>query len=168
MIEFKQVFSTPEEHSKGKNTCEYITLHHTGTQEGTIKGVLDGLYKREDFASCHFVIDINGDIYKIGTPEDILWHVGESAFDGKKDMNKYSVGIEVIGPLKNGSFTDLQRRSVKELMIHLMKNYNISIHRIGTHQEMAMPRGRKTDIAPSFWQSEFKTFNDWKNAKLKF
>lgn len=47
----------------------------------------------------HYCIDENGDKYKLGNDTDILWHAGESSWDGKTDLNKYSIGIEVIGPL---------------------------------------------------------------------
>lgn len=73
-MNFKQTFPTPSEHTQGVNTCEFIVLHHTATGEGTIKGVLDGLYRRADYASCHYTVDTNGDVYKIGEDKNILWH----------------------------------------------------------------------------------------------
>lgn len=96
MFPFKQTFPSPAERTKGTNTKEFIILHHTGTGDGTIKGVLDGLYRRSDYASCHFVVDTNGDAYKIGSPDDILWHAGVSKWGKRKEMNPCSLGIEVI------------------------------------------------------------------------
>ena len=65
MFPFKQTFQSPAEKSRGINTKQFIVVHHTGTREGTIKGVLDGLYRRPDYASCHFAVDTNGDAYKL-------------------------------------------------------------------------------------------------------
>lgn len=149
MYPFKQTFPTPKEHTPGKNTTKYIILHHTGTKEGTIKGVLDGLYKRDDYASCHFVVDTNGDAYKIGEPSDILWHAGESSWNGIKDLNNHSVGIEIIGPLSDGGFTDAQRKTVRELVQHLMYVLGIPKENILRHKDIA-PK-RKVDIADTFW-----------------
>ena len=160
-MEFKQALTT-KNITPGVNKCSHIILHHTGTQEGTIKGVLNTL--TTGTVSAHFVIDEFGSMYKIGSPEQIMWHCGVSSWGKLKDMNKYSIGIEVIGPLKNGSFTDLQRRSVKELLLHLMKHYKIPVENVLRHAQIAP--GRKTDIAPSFWEPEFKTWEDWKQAKL--
>ena len=104
-MQFKQTFPIPAEHTQGINSCEFVVLHHTGTGSGTIKGVLDGLNKREEFASCHYVIDENGDVYKIGEDSSILWHAGVSEWNdtvtGKTftDLNRYSIGIEIVGPV---------------------------------------------------------------------
>lgn len=58
--------------SKGTNSKEFIILHHTATGEGSIKGVLRTL--TVGAVSCHYVIDTNGDTYKIGDDNMILWH----------------------------------------------------------------------------------------------
>ena len=63
---------TTKNKSSGTNTREYVVLHHTGTKDGTIRGVLNTL--TTGAVSCHFVVDTNGDIYQIGELTDILWH----------------------------------------------------------------------------------------------
>lgn len=161
-MNYTQTFPTPAEHTQGKNTCKYIVLHHTGTKEGTIKGVLDGLNKRADYASCHYCVDTNGDIYKIGNDTDILWHAGVSEWDGKQDLNKYSIGIEVIGPLSNGGFTDRQRSAVGALIRELSGKHQISVKRILRHKDIA-PK-RKTDIADTFWNVVSNSWEDWKKS----
>lgn len=89
----KQKLATQNK-SSGTNTREYIVLHHTATREGSIRGVLNTLTVGK--VSCHFVVDTNGDIYQIGELTDILWHAGQSSWQGRRDLNRYSVGIEVI------------------------------------------------------------------------
>lgn len=162
MFPFKSSFPTPEEHSNGVNSTEFIILHHTWTKEGTIKWVLDGLYKRQDFASCHFVVDTNWDAYKIGEPKDILWHAGESKWKWKKDLNKYSVGIEILWPLTNWWFTDAQRQTVYWLVCHLMSVLKIPKENVIRHKDIA-PK-RKTDVADSFWNNKYKTYAEYVNT----
>ncbi len=164
MINFKGTYPTPIEHSPWVNTCEYIVVHHTATGSGTIKGVLDGLFRRLDYASVQYTIDENGDIYKIGNDTDILWHAGKSSWDGKSDLNKYSIGIEVLGPLADGGFTDAQSESLKILILDLMKTHKIGIDRVIRHKDIA-PK-RKSDIANTLWNKNFSSWEEYKKSFL--
>ena len=167
MYPFKQTFPTPAEHTPWKNTCEYIIIHHTWTWEWTIKWVLDWLYKRDDYASCHFVIDTNGDAYKIWNPTDILWHAWESSWWKRKDMNKYSLWIEVIWPLSDGWFTSYQKVAVKKLIQHLMSAFKIPKENVLRHKDIA-PK-RKWDISDTFfspWYTGYEQFRDKLVPKL--
>lgn len=159
MFPFKQTFPTPVEHTKGINTCQYICLHHTGTKEWTIKGVLDGLYRRADYASCHFVVDANWDCYKIWDPKDILWHAGVSSWWKLTDMNNHSIGIEVIWPLSDWWFTKEQKIMTKRLVQHLMWAFKIPMEHVLRHRDIA-PK-RKVDIADTFWKWEYISFAQW-------
>jgi len=142
------------------NTCEYIVLHHTATGEWTIKWVLRQLTVWP--VSCHFVVDTNWDIYKIGQLQDRLWHAGISEWDWKKDMNKYSIGIEIIWPLP--WFTNAQRKSVRELVTSLITDLKLPVNRIIRHKDIA-PK-RKNDVDDSFWNNEYKTFTDYQNSYI--
>lgn len=148
---------TTSSKSQGKNTCEYIVVHHTATGENTIKWVLRHLTE-SGVASVHYVVDTTGDVYKIGEDTDILWHAGVSEWEGKEFMNRYSIGIEVIGPLKDWGFTEAQKKSVKELIQYLMDLHNIQCKNVIRHKDIA--QWRKTDIADTFWK-EYKTWKDY-------
>ncbi len=163
MFPFKQTFPTPKERTPWVNTCEFIIVHHTWTGEWTIKWVLDGLYKRDDYASCHFVVDTNGDAYKIWDPKDILWHAGESEWKWKKDMNKYSMGIEIVWPLSDGWFTPQQKNTVKDLIQHLMASFNIKPENVLRHKDIAP--NRKWDVSDTFWKVD--TWSDYQNTLIK-
>jgi len=158
-MRFKQTLFTSNK-SKGTNTCEYILLHHTATKEGSIQGVLKTL--TVGAVSCHYVVDTNGDVYKIGQDTDILWHAGVSAWKGREDMNRYCIGIEVIWPLDNIGFTDEQRRSVRELVSYLQNTYNIPSENIIRHKDIAP--NRKIDIDDRLWKNEFSTFADYQRS----
>lgn len=161
-MNYKQTFPTPTERSAGTNTRKYIVLHHTATGEGTINGVLNGLNKRYDYASCHYCVDTNGDIYKMGKDTDILWHAGVSSWGGLTDLNKHSIGIEVIGPLSDGGFTDAQRSSVAELLRHLCATHGLESKHIVRHKDIA-PK-RKIDIADTFWSVVSPSWEEWKET----
>lgn len=141
------------------NTCEYIVTHHTWTWEWTIKGVLNTLTKGA--VSCHYIIDTTGDVYKIGEDKDILWHAWVSEWKWKKDLNKYSIWIEIVWPLPNW-FTDKQRATHKTLIKELCKTHWIPKENCIRHKDIA-PK-RKTDIADSFWNWISKTWNDYINT----
>lgn len=152
-------FPTPLEHTKWVNTCDFIIHHHTGTKEGTTNWVLDGLNKRDDYASCHYLIDEFGKIYKMGNDTDILWHAGTSSWEGENDLNNYSIGIEIIGPLSDGGFTDAQRESFGELVRELCEIHNIPKENILRHKDISP--WRKVDIADTFWNRDFKNYRDY-------
>ena len=162
MFPFKKTFPTPKEHTPWVNSCDFIIIHHTWTKEWTINGVLDGLYRRDDFASCHFVVDINLDSYKIGNPTDILWHAWVSSWGWISDLNKYSMGIEIIWPLSNGWFTKEQKKVVSELIGHLMASFNIPAERVLRHRDIA-PK-RKVDVADSFFM--IKSWEDYQKTLI--
>lgn len=155
-MNIKQQFNTRNK-SSGKNTCEYVVLHHTATGEGTIKWVINQLTVGP--VSCHYIVDTNGDIYKIWNDTDILWHAGVSSWKWKSDMNKYSIGIEIIGPLKDGWFTDAQLRAVEELVFELCYLHNLTKDKVIRHKDIA-PK-RKTDVADTLWNKKFDTYSDW-------
>jgi len=157
---FKQILETKNK-TPGVNTCEYIILHHTATWEWTIKWVINWfIWSRQ--ASAHYVIDTNGDIYKIWNDKDVLWHAWLSKWQWKTDLNKYSIWIEIIWPLANWWFTDKQKDSTGELLKYLSDKYGIKKENILRHKDISP--GRKTDIADSFWNKKFKTFDDYKNS----
>ena len=175
MYPFKQIFPSPDEKTPGTNTKQFIILHHTGTGKDTIKGVLDGLYRRKDYASCHIVVDRNGDAYKIGSPDDILWHAGVSRWGDKFDMNSCSIGIEIVGPDGPEGFTAEQRKAVRDIVQHLMATFgipkaNVLRHADVTHKESMNRKlwdgkspARKVDVADSFWKidrTEFRQYQD--------
>lgn len=140
------------------NTCQYIILHHTATAEGSIKSVLKTL--TVGAVSVQYVVDTNGDVYKIGEDKDILWHAGRSAWWNLTDMNRYSIGIEIVWPLEDGWFTDEQRKSVGKLVVELARKYGIGKGNILRHKDISP--WRKVDIYDSFWNGQFKTFDEYK------
>lgn len=147
--------------SMGINTCEYIILHHTATWEWTLRWLINAFtWQRK--VSAHYLVDTDGLIYQFWTDRDILWHSGTSLWQWKTFLNRYSIWIEVIGPLRNWGFTDKQKESVEVIIQHLSQKYNIGVKNILRHKDIS-PR-RKWDISDTFWNWKFKTFEEYKKS----
>lgn len=161
MVHYKRSLTTHNT-SGPYNSKEYILLHHTASWYGSISWILDHLTTGP--VSCHYVIDTNGDIYKIGSDTDILRHAGDSIWEGKVGMNRYSIGIEHIGPLP--WFTDAQRVSSRKLILDLMQKYHIPHHHIIIHKDVSP--GRKIDVDDDFWRNQYKTFVAYQQSFADF
>lgn len=77
-----------------------IVLHYT--EGGSAKGVAQWLCKKEAGASAHVVVGREGEIYQMAEFNRIAWHAGRSEYKGRKNLNGYSIGIEIDnwGPIK--------------------------------------------------------------------
>jgi N-acetylmuramoyl-L-alanine amidase len=166
MIKYKQKLSSPSERTlTKKNTCEFIILHHTATPDGTVKWVVAWLATRSDWASCHYVLDTNWDIYKIWLDTDVLWHAGKSkwkdAISGKlyNDMNPYSIGIEIIWPTNPYGFTNIQKKIIRELVFDIAIAHNIDPLRVLRNKDISP--WRKIDPDDRLWNKEYKVYNDF-------
>lgn len=157
------------------NTRQYICFHHTATNYWSIKWVLNTLTKWN--VSCHYVIDTNGDKYKIWSTDNILWHCWVSEWKGLKDMNKYSIWIEVIWPLPDVWFTREQRIALRELIEHLMYMFKIPKENVIRHADLThnlsskwilwdwKSKSRKVDIDKAIYLNGwFKTFKDYQDS----
>jgi N-acetylmuramoyl-L-alanine amidase len=150
MYPFTQDLSARQKNvSKWTNICEYIVLHDTGViWNGNIPILLGENGSR---VSCHFLIRQDWTTYKLWDPKQILWHCWESMWEGKTNLNRYAVGIEVEWPW----FTKVQRVKLRELTRHLMAVLNIPKDRVIRHRDIAP--WRKFDPRDSlFWLSGFK------------
>lgn len=140
MFEFThKVPVNPKKKTKGTNACKYIILHHTASRNFKWDlNVLSG--NTAVAASCHFLIGPKGERAKIGEPEDILWHTGESARWAEKRMggslNRCSLGIEITGPMEDQGFTSDQKKRVKSLVEHLMAAYSIPHENVLRHCDL--------------------------------
>ena len=140
------------------NTKEYIVLHHTATGEWSLAGVLRTF--QHGAVSAHYVIDTDGAIYQFNSDDDILWHAGLSSWEGKTSLNKYSIGIELVGPLPG--FTDAQRKSLRKLVLALMQKYAIWAKNIIRHKDISP--GRKVDPDDSLWNIAFPSFASYQES----
>ncbi|VVC31143.1 N-acetylmuramoyl-L-alanine amidase domain [Cinara cedri] len=112
-----------------------VVVHHT--EEPTLTATKDVLNSRG--ISVHFVVDRDGSITLMVPLEKMAWHTGISyakILDQELDgLNLYSVGIEIVNSGLE-PFSEEQMKTVKDLILYLMKRFQIKKDMIFSHSEI--------------------------------
>ena len=113
------------------NTPIYIVIHDTGNPSVGANAEMHYRYfnggNRQ--ASAHFMVD-DREILQLINIEDSAWHVGDGG-NRYGINNKNSIGIEICIN-KDGNY-ELAVKNTIDLVIHLMKEYNIPIANVVRH-----------------------------------
>lgn len=98
--------------------------------------------------SSHLFINRVGEVIQFVNFLDRAWHAGQSCFEGRKNCNDFSIGIELEGT-DDQAYTDAQYRALASCSLAIMRTYpKISVDRIVGHEHIAP--GRKTDPGRAF------------------
>ena len=146
-----------------------IVIHYTGMQSkiASIKRLLSSKHK----VSCHYLIDRKGKIFKMVEDNRVAWHAGKSKWKNIKNLNKNSVGIELVNKgHEHGyqKFTTSQINQLIKLCLILKRKYKIKNSHIVGHSDIAPLR--KQDPGEKFpWKKlKEKNLGFWfKNVKFK-
>jgi len=131
---------------------DMILVHYTGMRsEGeSIKILLDPNSK----VSAHYLICESGKVIQMIDDELRAWHAGLSEWRGQKNVNDFSIGIELSNPGHEHGYRDFTKSQINsfiELTTGLKEKYNIKNHRILGHSDVSPDR--KMDPGEKF---------DWK------
>ena len=151
MLPIKKKIS-PYNHYKG-NDIKYIVIHYIGAT-GTAKNNADYFYNGDRQASAHYFV---GETECWQSVEDFngAWHCGNTRTEVN---NKNSIGIEMECANPQLLVTDKTIQNTCELVVYLMKKYNIPIENVRTHYEVS----GKTKLCPNFANT-----NRWIEMKNK-
>ena len=107
---------------------------------------------RSTKVSPHVFVDRGGKVTQYVPFDKRAWHAGISRWNGRRDCNNFSVGIELEGTITS-DYTADQYLVLNELLAALISNYDgLSRDSIVGHQEIAP--GRKFDPGPCFsWET---------------
>lgn len=167
---FKEVsYPTPNIDSTKTNDVRGVILHHTA--EPTVQSSLRVLTVGARHVGTHVVIDTDGTRYIMCPPTAVTFHAGASVLDGRERCNEFTIGIEFQGNTLEKPLTQEQRESAIEYLLPLIKEYNIPIKNIVTHEMIRNNYKRKyphkkvagkVDITPA----EYNKFMAQLNAAL--
>ena len=109
---------------------DYIVLHTTEGQDNpSLRRVRNG-------GLAHYVVMRDGRVYRTIHRDREARHAGCSMWDGRKDLDEVSIGIEVVG-WHNRPITGQQELAIAELVRQLQKIYRVPDERVLTHSMVA-------------------------------
>jgi N-acetylmuramoyl-L-alanine amidase len=146
-----------------------IIIHYTGMQSE--RESLIRLCSPKFKVSCHYLISRNGTIYRLVKENKIAWHAGRSRWGNFKNLNKNSIGIELVNKGHQFgyiNFTKKQLISLIKISKNIIKKYKIKKKNIVGHSDIAPLR--KIDPGEKFPWREFskKQIGIWHSYKSSF
>ena len=135
----------------GVITPEIVVIHYTG--DNSLQGALSWLCAPQAKVSAHLVIAKTGVVWQLVPFNRRAWHAGRSSYDGRADVNSFSIGIENVGI--GDVWPDAQIQANIDVLDALYAHYRIE-DTVG-HEDVAP--GRKVDPGPRYpWK---KIFPGW-------
>jgi N-acetylmuramoyl-L-alanine amidase len=141
--------------SRRNRDIKLIVIHYTGMQSKivSIKRLLSPRHK----VSCHYLIDRKGQVLRMVDENKVAWHAGKSKWKNFNNLNKNSIGIELVNKgheLGYERFTNSQINELIKLCLNLKKKFKIKNSNILGH----------SDISPMRKQDPGEKF-PWKKLK---
>ena len=161
----KKGFYSPN-FNKRKKSIKIIIIHYTGMQserESIIR-----LCNPKSKVSSHFLINQNGKVYRLVKDNEIAWHAGKSCWGKYKNLNKNSIGIELVNKGHKFGYTNFSKKQLSSLIKicrSLIKRYKIKKRNVVGHSDVAPLR--KIDPGEKFpWkQLAKKNIGIWHGCK---
>ncbi|MEL7544007.1 MAG: N-acetylmuramoyl-L-alanine amidase, partial [Pseudomonadota bacterium] len=137
---------------------DILILHYTAMTSAA--RAVHWLTTPESGVSCHYLVTETGDVIQMVHEAYRAWHAGVSYWQGDRDINSASIGIEIANPgpgIKNpdstsaAMFPSAQMAAVRDLARDICARNAIPPHRVLAHSDVAP--GRKVDPGPLFdWE----------------
>ena len=123
---------------KVRASTELIVLH---TTEAPARSSLN---KLSDRGEAHFCVTEEGSVYAIVDRDREAFHAGRSMWNGKEDVDKFSIGIECVG-YHDKPMPMPQLVAIRNLVKDLKTMYRIPDERVVCHSHVAYG-------SPNKWQ----------------
>jgi len=113
-----------------RKSTTLIILH---TTEAPARSSLNKLSERGE---AHYCVVENGTVYRIVDRDREAFHAGRSMWNGKSNVDEFSVGIEVVG-YHDKQLTLAQLSALRELLVELKALYGIDDAHVLCHSHVA-------------------------------
>ena len=128
---------------------DIIVLHYTGMPDAD--GALARLCDPSAEVSAHYLIEEDGRVTQLVPEARRAWHAGESSWEGKRDVNSRSIGIEIANPGHEFDYADFPPRQIEAaagLCRDIIARHAIRAERVLAHSDVAP--SRKQDPGEKF------------------
>jgi len=127
----------------GGRAPDLLILHYTGM--ASAQAALERLCAPEAKVSAHYCIDEDGTLYSLVAEERRAWHAGRACWEGERDVNARSIGIELVNPgheLGYRSFPEAQIGALIPLARAIVERWAIAPWHVLGHSDVAPQRKR--------------------------
>ena len=145
---------------KKNKTVKYLIIHYTGMID--FYSAYRKLNDLKSEVSCHYLISREGKIYNLLCPKLKGWHAGISEWKNVKNLNDYSIGIELENKGHEygyTNFTNSQYHEVKKLIRFFKFNFLIKDKDIIFHSDIAPNRKKDPGEKFSIQKLRIERFN---------
>ncbi|MET1026477.1 MAG: N-acetylmuramoyl-L-alanine amidase [Dongiaceae bacterium] len=117
---------------------DILLLHYTGMQsaEEAVARLRDPAAR----VSSHYVVDEDGSVLRLVAEDQRAWHAGISYWNGIREINARSIGIEIVNPGHEWGyrpFPAAQMQSVIGLSQQIIAQHGIPAARVLGHSDVA-------------------------------
>jgi len=169
-MKIKSIFSPNFDKKKRPyKSIKFLIIHYTGMQSE--RESIRRLCNSRSKVSSHYVISQKGKIYRLVEDNRIAWHAGKSCWGKYKNLNKNSIGIEMVNKGHQFGYTNFKNKQLSSLIKIskiLIKKYKINKGNIIGHSDIAPLR--KIDPGEKFpWEKLGKNkIGIWHSHKKKY
>lgn len=128
-----------------------LVIHGTvGTDAGDLAWTRDPVSK----VSYHFLVLRTGVIHQMVKDDRRAWHAGSSKWNGRNNVNDFSIGIGLSNKGPGEPFRPAQYAAAGDLVFALSREHTIDLANVVAHYHISP--GRKTDPWEHFnWGAMF-------------
>jgi N-acetylmuramoyl-L-alanine amidase len=136
---------------------DILLVHYTGMPTGG--EALERLCDEQAQVSAHYLVEEDGTVFSLVPEDRRAWHAGTGYWQGERDINSRSVGVELVNPGHEWGyrpFPDPQMAAFAALARGIMDRHGILPHRVLAH----------SDVAPSRKEDPGELF-DWRGLAAR-
>ena len=120
---------------------DMLVLHYTGMRSAA--EAIDRLRDPAARVSSHYVVEEDGQVWRLVPEDRRAWHAGVSHWRGHTVLNDRSVGIEIVNPGHEWGyrpFPALQMAAVCDLALGIVARHAIPPRNVVAHSDIAPDR----------------------------
>jgi N-acetylmuramoyl-L-alanine amidase len=120
---------------------DMLVLHYTGMASAA--AALARLCDPAAQVSAHYLVEEDGTTWRLVDEARRAFHAGISAWQGEVDLNRVSIGVEIVNPGHEGGyrpFPEAQMAAVEALCRDILGRHPIPPHRVVGHSDIAPDR----------------------------
>lgn len=122
----------------GAGKVDMLVLHYTGMKSAT--EALEHLCDPGAQVSTHYLVAEDGAVWRLVPEDRRAWHAGEALWQGTRDVNGASIGIELVNPGHEFGYCpypEAQMAALETLGRDILTRHSIPADRVVGHSDVA-------------------------------